>query len=191
MTRHTRLSAKQLELYRMIRNPAGPQLVVGDGAVRSGKSKTAIYALATYVQESFAGHTCALAFRSVKQYEKIGQAELLAWCRETGSRWRKTAGGIEVFRPDGKSNEFLRVLGKDISSVDSVQGLTLCAAFVDEAPLQPEDFVQELSFRCSVPGSKLVMVCNPAGGKRHWFYATYIQPSHTDPSRGDYIRFTA
>ena len=91
----------------MIRDPAGPQLVVGDGAVRSGKSKTAIYALATYVQESFAGHTCALAFRSVKQYEKIGQTELLAYCRETNTRWRKTAGGIEMFRPDGRSNDCL------------------------------------------------------------------------------------
>ena len=188
--RRTALSAKQLELYRAIRLRGGPQLVVGDGVVRSGKSKTAIYALAGYVQENFAGHSVALAFRSVKQYEKIGQSELLAYCRETNTRWRKTSGGIEVFRPDGKTNEFLRVLGKDVSSVDTVQGLTLCAAFVDEAPLQPEDFVQELSFRCSVPGSKLVMVCNPAGGKRHWFYTTYIAPTLTGASPGAYTRFT-
>ena len=188
--RRTKLSTKQLELYRAIRTRGGPQLVVGDGAVRSGKSKTAIYALAGYVQDNFAGHSVAMAFRSVKQYEKIGQAELLAYCRETGTKWRKTSNGLALYRPDGRSNEFIRVLGKDISSVDSVQGLTLCAAFADEAPLQPEDFVQELSFRCSVPGSKLTMVCNPAGGKRHWFYQTYIKPTLDRTSPGNYVRFT-
>ena len=77
----------------------------------------------------------------------------------------------------------------------SLVGSEMCirdraGAFIDEAPLQPEDFIQELSFRCSVPGSRLVMVCNPAGGKRHWFYKTYIKPCLEDPTFGVYVRFT-
>ena len=183
----TKFSDIQLELYRVGNYP---QLVIGDGVVRSGKSKAGIYGLARYVQESFSGHTVALAFRSVKQYKLVGERELIAWCRETRSPWRVAGDGIQVFRPDGLSNTYIRVLGKDISSVDSIQGLTLAAAFVDEGPLQPEDFLQELSFRCSVPGSKLVMVCNPAGGKRHWFYQTYIEPCMRDTKLGKYIRFT-
>ena len=183
----TRLSSKQLELYRMA---PSPQLVVGDGAVRSGKSKAAIYGLARYVQESFSGHTVAMAFRSSKQYELVGARELREFCRETNTRYRNTQAGIELTRPDGGTNHFIRVLGRDVSSVAAIQGLTLCAAFVDEGPLQPEDFVQELSFRCSIPGSKLVIVCNPAGGKRHWFYQTYIEPCLKDKSMGKYVRFT-
>ena len=79
---------------------------------------------------------------------------------------RATDGGLAVSTSNGHTNQYLRVLGRDVASVDNIQGLTLAGAFIDEAPLQPEDFIQELSFRCSVPGSRLVMVCNPAGGKR-------------------------
>ena len=127
-------------------------------------------------------HAFALAFRSAKQHSSIGVREVRAWARETGADVRATDGGLVVSTANGHTNTYLRVLGRDVSSVDNIQGLTLAGAFVDEAPLQPEDFIQELSFRCSVPGSRLVMVCNPAGGKRHWFYRTYIKPSIEDPT---------
>ena len=182
----TQFTPKQLQLYRM----ETPQLMIGDGIVRCGKSKSGIYGLANYAQCNYHGHTFALAFRSAKQYQQIGAREMRSWAREVGATIRNTDAGLRVTTKNGYSNEFVRVLGRDVSSVDSIQGLTLAGAFIDEAPLQPEDFIQELSFRLSVPGSKMLMVCNPAGGKRHWFYQTYIQPCLDDPNNGVYVRFT-
>ena len=182
----SKLTQKQKLLYRL----DTPQLIIGDGIVRCGKSKAAIYGLLNYGQQHYNNHAFALAFRSAKQHSSIGVREVRAWARETGASVRATDGGLVVSTANGHTNTYLRVLGRDVSSVDSIQGLTLAGAFVDEAPLQPEDFIQELSFRCSVPGSRLVMVCNPAGGKRHWFYRTYIKPSIEDPTFGVYVRFT-
>ena len=182
----SQLTTKQRELYRL----DTPQLIIGDGIVRCGKSKAAIYGLCNFAQTNYSGHDFALAFRSIKQYESIGAREVRAWCREVGATVRNTGRGLRVSTRNGHTNDYVRVLGRDVGSVDDVSGLTLAGAFVDEAPLQPEDFLQELSFRCSVNGSKLAMVCNPAGGKRHWFYQTYIQPCLDDPTFGRYIRFT-
>ena len=184
--RITRFTAKQREIYRL----DTPQLMIGDGIVRCGKSKAGVYALANHTQEHYSGHTVGMAFRSVKQYNKIGAAELRAWGREVGADVRGIDGGLRVITGNGHSNDYVRVLGRDVSSVDNIQGLTLAGAFVDEAPLQPEDFLQELSFRCSVGGAKMIMVCNPAGGKRHWFYQDYIQRCIDDPKFGRYVRFT-
>ena len=52
----------------------------------------------------------------------------------------------------GKVNEFYFFGGKDESSQDLIQGITLAGAFFDEAALMPQSFVNQATARCSVTG---------------------------------------
>ena len=78
----------------------------------------------------------------------------------------------EVSKGD-KSNEFYFFGGKDESSQDLIQGITLAGAFFDEVALMPESFVNQATARCSITGSKYWFNCNPAG-PQHWFYQKWI-----------------
>ena len=51
-------------------------------------------------------------------------------------------------------NEFYLFGGKDESSQDLIQGITLAGCFFDEVALMPESFVNQATGRCSVEGSK-------------------------------------
>ena len=63
--------------------------------------------------------------------------------------------------------------GKDESSQDLIQGITLAGCFFDEVALMPESFVNQATGRCSVDGSKFWFNCNPAG-PYHWFKVNWI-----------------
>ena len=57
--------------------------------------------------------------------------------------------------------------------MDKIVGLTLAGAFLDEAPLMPQDYVDQVGLRCSVEGAKIVTTDNPQG-PLHWFKQEYI-----------------
>ena len=183
-----KLTNKQLELYR-----SKSKLIIGDGIVGAGKSTVGLFKLCNDTQRDYSGHEVAIAFKSVKQYKSIGEAALREWCRETGATIRNTDSGHYITTiHDGveHTNKYTRVLGRDVSSASDVQGLNLCGAFVDEAPNQPQEFLHQLSLRLRVPGHRTIMVCNPEGGKRHWFYQDYIQKCKDDPNFGTHLVFT-
>lgn len=73
----------------------------------------------------------------------------------------------------GKTNFFCIFGGKDESSQDLIQGITLAGMFFNEVDLMPESFVNQATARCSVDGSKLWYNCNPAG-PYHWFKLEYL-----------------
>ena len=183
-----RLTDKQRVLYN-----ADSKLIIGDGIVGAGKSTAGIYKLCNDTQRDYSGHEVALAFRSIKQYKSIGERLLRKWCREVGASIRNTDSGHYITtRHNGRkhTNKYTRILGRDVSSADDVKGMNLCGAFIDEAPQQPQDFLYQLGLRLRIPGHKTIMVCNPSGGKRHWFYQDYIQRCIDDPSFGTHLVFT-
>ena len=79
---------------------------------------------------------------------------------------------VEISR-NGKVNYFYIFGGKDESSQDLIQGLTLAGLFCDEVALMPESFVNQATARCSVEGSKWWFNCNPQG-PYHWFKVKWI-----------------
>ena len=79
-----------------------------------------------------------------------------------------------VVRAGNKTNSFYLFGGKDESSQDLIQGITLAGILLDEVALMPESFVNQATGRCSVEGSKLWFNCNPAGPS-HWFYTKWVQ----------------
>ena len=64
--------------------------------------------------------------------------------------------------------------GKDESSYQLIQGITLSGVFFDEVALMPRSFVEQAVTRTiSVENSKLWFNCNP-DSSQHWFYKEWI-----------------
>lgn len=63
----------------------------------------------------------------------------------------------------------VHVMGASDARAEAVlRGLTVAAAYVDEATLVSEQFWMQLLARCSVPGAKVYATTNP-DGPSHWF----------------------
>ena len=64
--------------------------------------------------------------------------------------------------------------GKDESSYQLIQGITLSGVFFDEVALMPRSFVEQAITRTiSVNNTKLWFNCNPDSSE-HWFYKEWI-----------------
>ena len=148
--------------------------VIADGAIRSGKTVSmafsfVIWAMSSYDRQNFAlcGKTIASLRRNV-----LGTLKKQLKARGYTVTEKRTDNLIVVSKGDA-ANLFYLFGGKDESSQDLIQGITLAGVFFDEVALMPESFVNQATARCSVDGSKFWFNCNPAG-PFHWFYRNWI-----------------
>ena len=74
----------------------------------------------------------------------------------------------------GKTNSYYVFDGRDESSQDLIQGVTLAGLYCDEVALMPESFVKQATGRCSVTGAKMWFNCNP-DSPMHWFLKNWIE----------------
>lgn len=73
----------------------------------------------------------------------------------------------------GKTNTFYIFGGKDESSQDLIQGVTLAGILFDEVALMPRSFVEQGLARCSIEGARFWFNCNP-DNPNHWFYREWV-----------------
>lgn len=148
--------------------------IIDDGAIRSGKTVTMGFSYVNWAMTCFDGESFALCGKTIASLRRnvlgILKQQLLGRGYEViehraDNYWEVSKGG--------KCNEFYFFGGKDESSQDLIQGITLAGAFFDEVALMPESFVNQATARCSVTGSKFWFNCNPAG-PQHWFYQKWI-----------------
>ena len=186
-------SAKQLETLNWWTDPDAHMVdgIICDGAIRSGKTMSmslgfVIWAMITFQDENFA--MCGKTIQSLRR-NVIKPLKILL---ETFGRPRFTV--IEhrsenyLTITDGiVSNDFYLFGGKDESSQDLIQGLTLAGVFLDEVALMPESFVNQATGRCSVTDSKMWFNCNPEGPD-HYFKREWIDKA--DEKRLLHLHFT-
>ena len=149
--------------------------ILCDGAVRSGKTVSLVVGFFLWSMASFHGQTFALCGKTVGALRRNITDHLGDWL-----------GGILQFRESfsqnklvvrdraGHENTYYLFGGRDDSSCQLIQGITLAGVLLDEAALMPQSFVQQACARCSVSGSKLWFSCNPEGPE-HWLYRDFIQ----------------
>jgi len=162
--------------------------IICDGAVRSGKTLCLSLGFFLWAMETFSGQRLALCGKSVGSIRRTVLAEVQPRLEKSGFRFEETRSEnwLEVtYR--GRKNRFYLFGGMHDSSQDLVQGMTLAGALLDEAALMPRSFVEQVSARCSVPGAKLFLSCNPAG-PRHWLYEEWILKAEEKNLR--YLHFT-
>ena len=148
--------------------------IICDGSIRSGKTVAMTVGFIMWAMSNFSGQNFALCGKTIESLRRNVTSNLSAWlCGVFTFKEHRTENKI-VVRAGNKTNSFYLFGGKDESSQDLIQGITLAGILLDEVALMPESFVNQATGRCSVDGSKLWFNCNPAGPP-HWFYTKWVQ----------------
>lgn len=153
-------------------------VLICDGAVRSGKTSIMMWAFIDWAMREFDGQRFGICGKTVDSASKniVVPFISMALAKERYNlRWRRADHVLEVTRC-GKTNYFEVFGGKDESSFMLIQGRTLAGVLLDEVVLMPESFVNQALARCSVDGSRIWFSCNP-GSPQHWFYKNWIEGS--------------
>lgn len=148
--------------------------IICDGAIRSGKTMCMSLSFVVWAMESFNGSNFALCGKTIGSLRRnVIQSlkTMLESRRYTVVDHR--ADNLLTVSFNGKENYFYLFGGKDESSQDLIQGITLSGVLLDEVALMPESFVNQATARCSVTGSKFWFNCNPEGPS-HWFKCNWI-----------------
>jgi len=148
--------------------------ILCDGAVRSGKTVALTVGFFLWAMTRFNGKVFALCGRTVGAVRRNITVHLHSWL---GGLFRITENRAEnrlTVEYGGRRNTFYLFGGQDESSASVIQGITLAGVLLDEAALMPRSFVEQACARCSEPGSKLWLSCNP-GHPEHWLHREWIQ----------------
>ena len=154
---------------------AGYNGIIADGAIRSGKTVTMGFSFVIWAMTNFDRHNFAMCGKTIASFRRNVLGTLKQQLRARGyTVTEKRADNLVVISKGNRANLFYIFGGKDESSQDLIQGITLAGVLFDEVALMPESFVNQATARCSVTGSKFWFNCNPAG-PMHWFYVKWIR----------------
>ena len=162
--------------------------LICDGAIRAGKTSIMSVAFLLWAMREFNGKNFAICSKTIRTAERNIVRPLLAmtYIRRRFNIKYKQGEYLEV--TNGRhTNTFYIFGGKDASSYQLIQGITLAGVLLDEVALMPRSFVEQALARCSVAGRKFWFNCNPEG-QLHWFYQEWIK----DPSKHNalHLHFT-
>ena len=162
--------------------------IIADGAVRSGKTVSMAisfinWAMARYNETDFA--LCGKTVGSLRRNVIITLKQQLLSLNFDFEE--KRSDNLIIISKGDITNYFYVFGGKDESSQDLIQGMTLGGVLFDEVALMPQSFVTQAEARCSLEGSKLWYNCNPKG-PTHYFKREYIDV--LEEKRLLYLHFT-
>lgn len=148
--------------------------IIADGAIRSGKTLSMSLSFVMWAMTNFDGANFAMCGKTIASFRR----NVLFWLKRmllsSGYRVDDKRGENYVTITRGRvQNIFYIFGGKDESSQDLIQGITLAGIFFDEVALMPESFVNQGTGRNSVDDSKFWFNCNP-GNPAHWFKKNWI-----------------
>lgn len=148
--------------------------IIADGAIRSGKTISMITSYLLWAMNTFNDQNFALCGKTIGSLQRnvIRDFKRIAAGRGYTVNENRSEKILYV-QGNGVENRFYCFGGRDESSQDLVQGITLAGALFDEVALMPESFVNQTTGRCSVEGSKMWFNCNPEG-RLHWFKVRWI-----------------
>lgn len=181
-------SAKQIQVLSWWLDPRykNNTALICDGAVRSGKTVCMSFSYINWATERYNGMNFALCGKTIASCRRNVVQPLKQMLMSRGymvhdnrsenlltiSRtWKTKQGNIRK-----AINYFYIFGGKDESSQDLIQGITLAGVFFDEVALMPQSFVNQATARCSVTGAKFWFNCNP-DSPFHWFNQEWVQKS--------------
>lgn len=166
-------SAKQQSVLHFWRDGSphkDADIVIADGAIRSGKTIAMICSFLNWSQAIHDGEDFIIAGKSIGALKRnvIGPMIriLRAW------KWPYYYNRSENYIEIGSNTYFLFGANNEASQ-DVMQGMTAAGAFGDDSALFPESFVNQMIGRCSIEFSKVFLNCNPKG-PYHWFKINLI-----------------
>lgn len=148
--------------------------IIADGAVRSGKTVSMAAGFVNWAMECFNECDFALCGKTVGSLRRNVINTLKQQIVSLGFEYEeKRTENLIVISNGEHTNYFYTFGGKDESSQDLIQGMTLAGVLFDEVALMPQSFVAQAEARCSVEGSKFWYNCNPKA-PTHYFKTEYI-----------------
>ena len=149
--------------------------IICDGSIRSGKTVCMAIGFVLWSMGNFNGQNFAICGKTIASLRRnviMLMPQLLGGIVEITDR---RSDNMLIIRAGEVTNKYYMFGGRDESSYQLVQGITLAGVLLDEVALMPRSFVEQVMARCSVEGSKLWFNCNPEG-PTHWFYEEWIKP---------------
>lgn len=148
--------------------------IIADGAIRSGKTVSMALSFVIWAMESFNEKNFAMCGKTIGSFRRNVLMPLKLMLSSRGYKYKEHRADnmLEIWR-NGTVNYFYIFGGKDESSQDLIQGITLAGVFFDEVALMPESFVNQATARCSENGSRFWFNCNP-DGPAHWFKLNWV-----------------
>ncbi len=148
--------------------------IIADGAIRSGKTVSMAFSFVIWAMSSYDRYNFAMCGKTIASLRRNVLGTLKNQLRARGyTATERRADNLLVVAKGDVANSFYIFGGKDESSQDLIQGITLAGVLFDEVALMPESFVNQATARCSVEGSKFWFNCNP-GSVTHWFYIGWV-----------------
>lgn len=165
------LSAKQKQILAF--PYSGKPALICDGAIRSGKTSIMSLSFILWAMGGFSGQNFGICGKTVISTERNVIRPLMGIKYLRDNFVLRFANHVLTVSRGHKTNTFYIFGGKDESSYQLIQGITLAGVLLDEVALMPESFVNQALARCSVEGAKYWFNCNPEG-PMHWFYREWI-----------------
>lgn len=148
--------------------------IIADGAVRSGKTIAMAPSFIMWAMDNFDECDFAICGKTIGSLNRNVINTLKKQLHSLKYRYEhKRSDNVLIVSKNGKTNYFYLFGGKDESSQDLIQGMTLAGIFFDEVVLMPESFVVQGLARLSVEGSKFWFNCNP-DNPQHWFKIEFV-----------------
>lgn len=162
--------------------------IIADGAVRSGKTVSMAASFVLWAMESFVETDFAICGKTVGSLYRNVINQLKTQLPTLGCEFeaKRTENFIKITKGN-VTNYFYMFGGKDESSQDLIQGMTLGGILFDEVALMPQSFVTQGEARCSLNGAKMWYNCNPRG-PTHYFKTEYVDKA--EEKRFLYLHFT-
>ena len=168
-------SEKQRTVLSWWKEKSEYEAIFCDGAVRSGKTLAMGLSFFEWAMTVFEGKKFGICGKTIGSVRRNLLSVVKPHLEGMEMVWKEKRSDnlVEVIWREHK-NEFYLFGGKDESSADYIQGITLAGVLLDEAALMPRSFVEQAMARCSETGSRIWFNCNPAG-PRHWLYLQWVQ----------------
>ena len=171
--------------------------IIADGAIRSGKTVSLALSFTLWAMDSFNGESFGICGKTIHSCRRnvIAPLKKMLASRNMEVIEVRNENLIIIVQnvlnehglPEEIINYFYIFGGKDESSQDLIQGITLAGVFFDEVALMPQSFVNQATGRNSVKGSKFWFSCNPSS-PFHWFKKEWIDKGKA--KRVLYLHFT-
>lgn len=153
---------KLMHWWRPGLTSAENDFVIADGAIRSGKTIAMIIGFLTWSQTMYSGEAFVLAGKTMGALKKNVIKPMLQILEAWGWPYDYVRSGSEPHIDIGSNTYYLFGANTEAAQ-DALQGLTAAGAYLDEAALFPQSFIDQAIGRCSVTGAKIWMNCNPEG----------------------------
>ena len=149
------------------------EAIICDGSIRSGKTVAMTVGFVMWAMAAFHDEKFAICGKTVESCRRNIIVNLRDWLPGEYAVTEKRTENLVEIEYEGKRNSFYIFGGRDEASYMLVQGITLAGCLLDEVALMPRSFVDQVFARCSVPGSKIWLNCNPASPS-HWVYKEWV-----------------